>query len=95
MKPTHLDSVNFVLRFTGSLPAEVQSASVSARVEVFSGGTEGRVWQQPMTLVGVTYDYTIYFDVPAQVLRSDSYITAVASVMMSSAGGALSEDTNL
>ncbi len=95
MKPTDTDPVNFVLRFTGSLPAEVQSASVSARVEVFPDGAGGRAWQQPMSVAGVTYDYTICFIVPAQVLRSDSYITAVASVLMSSAGGGLSEDTNL
>ena len=95
MKPTDLDSVNFVLRFKGSLPDESQSASVSARVEVFSGGAEGRVWQQPMSVVGAAYDYTIYFNVPAQVLRSDSYVSAVASVLMSSAGAALSEDANL
>jgi len=100
VKPTtHDESVNFVVRFTGSITEATAPSSVFAIFEIFSGGPElspQRFWKQPLTLkTGSMLDHTVYIDVPFEALRSYSYATAAASVYMSMNNGSTLQDINL
>ena len=99
VKPTHDESVNFVVWFTGSITEATAPSSVFAIFEIFSGGPDlspQRFWKQPLTLkTGSMLDHTVYIAVPFQALRSYSYATAAASVYMSMTNGSSSQDINL
>ena len=81
-------------RFTGSIPQHAEPSSVFAVFEILSGGprlSPHSRWEHPFNLTGAGLDHTLNIAAPVDVMRSESYGVAAASLHASTTGSNSSE----
>jgi hypothetical protein len=101
VKSTHNESINFVLKYSGSIPESAATGSAFAIFEIFSGGAQRSPlrWQAKFPFSFKTsallLDHVTYISVPTDALLSDTYATVAAAVFFSTSNSSSTEDSEL